>query len=224
MAQQTPSQKFVPIKEIRDGIVILNTGELRAIVMATPVNLGLKSADEQQSTIMQFQNFLNSLEFPIQIQASSRRLDIRPYLLSLEDRLKEIPEELLRIQTREYIEFIRWFNESYNIMTKYFYVVVSFAGGGLNTEAQVGILGDIGNLIGGSKKKEPPQQQSSDIKRFEESRSQLEQRIAVVTSGLSAMGVQSTQLQTAELIELYQSNFNPGELHSAVGALENNNS
>lgn len=224
MAQQTPSQKFVPIKEIRDGIVILNTGELRAIVMATPVNLGLKSADEQQSTIMQFQNFLNSLEFPVQIQASSRRLDIRPYLLSLEDRLKEIPEELLRIQTREYIEFIRWFNESYNIMTKYFYVVVSFAGGGLNTEAQVGILGDIGNLIGGSKKKEPPQQQSSDIKRFEESRSQLEQRIAVVTSGLSAMGVQSTQLQTAELIELYQSNFNPGELHSAVGALENNNS
>lgn len=224
MAQQTPSQKFVPIKEIRDGIVILNTGELRAVIMATPVNLGLKSADEQQSTIMQFQNFLNSLEFPIQIQASSRRLDIRPYLLSLEDRLKEIPEELLRIQTREYIEFIRWFNESYNIMTKYFYVVVSFAGGGLNTEAQVGILGDIGNLIGGSKKKEPPQQQSSDIKRFEESRSQLEQRIAVVTSGLSAMGVQSTQLQTAELIELYQSNFNPGELHSAVGALENNNS
>jgi hypothetical protein len=219
---QTPSQKFVPIKEIRDGIVILNTGELRAVVMATPVNLGLKSADEQQSVIMQFQNFLNSLEFPIQIQASSRRLDIRPYLLSLEDRLKEIPEELLRVQTREYIEFIRWFNENYNIMSKYFYVVVSFAGGALNANAQAGILGGIGDLIGGSKKKQPVEQ-SSDTRRFEESRSQLEQRIAVVMSGLSAMGIQSVQLETAELIELYQSNFNPGELHSAVGALENNN-
>ncbi len=220
---QTPSQNFVPIKEIRDGVVILTTGELRAVIMATPVNLGLKSADEQQSTIMQFQNFLNSLEFPIQIQSSSRRLDIRPYLLSLEARLDEIPEELLRIQTREYIEFIRWFNESYNIMTKYFYVVVSFAGGSLSSNAQAGILSDFSNLISRKPKKQPQTTQTSETKRFEESRSQLEQRIAVVISGLSSLGVQSTQLETAELIELYQSNFNPGELHSAVGALVNNN-
>lgn len=217
---QTPSQKFVPIKEIRDGIVILQTGEMRAVVMATPVNLGLKSADEQQAAIMNFQNFLNSLEFPIQIQASSRRLDIRPYILSLEKRLDEIPEELLRIQTREYIEFIRWFNESYNIMTKYFYVVVTFAGGSLNTAAQTSILGGVGDLFGGTKKK--PTEQTTDVRRFEESRSQLEQRIAVITSGLTAMGIQSKQLETAELIELYQTNFNPGELHSSVGALENN--
>jgi hypothetical protein len=220
---QTPSQNFVPIKEIRDGVVILTTGELRAVIMATPVNLGLKSADEQQSTIMQFQNFLNSLEFPIQIQSSSRRLDIRPYLLSLEARLEEIPEELLRIQTREYIEFIRWFNESYNIMTKYFYVVVSFAGGSLSSNAQAGILSDFSNLISRKPKKQPQTTQTSETKRFEESRSQLEQRIAVVISGLSSLGVQSSQLETAELIELYQSNFNPGELHSAVGALANNN-
>jgi hypothetical protein len=126
---QTPSQKFVPIKEIRDGIVVLNSGEMRAIIMATPINLGLKSADEQQATIMQFQNFLNSLEFSVQIQASSRRLDIRPYLLSLEKRLTEIPEELLRVQTKEYIEFIRWFNDQYNVMSKYFYVIVSVAAG-----------------------------------------------------------------------------------------------
>lgn len=218
---QTPSQKFVPIKEIRDGIVILQNGEMRAVIMATPVNLGLKSADEQQATIMSFQNFLNSLEFPIQIQASSRRLDIRPYILSLEKRLEEIPEELLRIQTREYIEFVRWFNETYNIMTKYFYVVVTFAGGPLNPAGQASLLGGLGDLFGKSKKKSP-YEQTTEVRRFEESRSQIEQRIAVVTSGLTAMGIQSKQLETAELIELYQSNFNPGELHSSVGALENN--
>lgn len=218
---QTPSQKFVPIKEIRDGIVVLTSGELRAVIMATPINLGLKSADEQQATIMQFQNFLNSLDFSIQIQASSRRLDIRPYLLSLENRLKEIPEELLRVQTKEYIEFIRWFNEQYNIMTKYFYVVVSFAGGGIGPSTQANALGGLGDLIGGAKKKNTSDQ-SSDMKHFEESRSQLEQRLAVVTSGLTAMGIQSKQLETAELIELYQTNFNPGELHSAAGAMNNN--
>jgi len=218
---QTPSQKFVPIKEIRDGIVLLMNGEMRAIVMATPINLGLKSADEQQATIMQFQNFLNSLEFSVQIQTSSRRLDIRPYLLSLENRLQEIPEELLRIQTKEYIEFIRWFNETYNIMSKYFYVIVSFAGGGIGEANQGKALGGLGDLLGGAKKKQEVAGDAS-MKRFEESRSQIEQRIAVVMSGLTAMGIQSKQLETAELIELYQTTFNPGELHSAAGALQNN--
>jgi hypothetical protein len=209
---QTPSQKFVPIKEIRDGIVVLNSGEMRAVIMATPINLGLKSADEQQATIMQFQNFLNSLEFAVQIQASSRRLDIRPYLLSLEKRLDEIPEELMRIQTREYIEFIRWFNEQYNIMSKYFYVVVSFAGGGLSEQSQTNFLSKIG-----SKKK--PEGAPNEMQRFEESRSQLEQRIAVIVGGLTNMGIQSRQLETAELIELYRTTFNPGELHSAAGTV-----
>jgi hypothetical protein len=88
----SPSQQFVPIKEIRDGIVILKSGELRAVLLATALNLGLKSVEEQQATIFQFGNFLNSLEFPLQITSSSRRLDIRPYLLSLEERLEKIPE------------------------------------------------------------------------------------------------------------------------------------
>ncbi len=209
------AQKFVPIEEIRDGIVVLNSGEMRSVILATPINLGLKSADEQQATIQQFQNFLNSLEFAVQIQASSRRLDIRPYLLSLEKRLDEIPEEMLRIQTTEYIEFIRWFNEQYNIMSKYFYVVIPFSGGGLTPAAQEGFLG---GLFGGKKAANTPNQTDS-MRQFEESRSQLEQRIAVVTSGLTAMGIQSRQLETAELIELYQTTFNPGELHSAAGAM-----
>jgi hypothetical protein len=211
---ETPSQNFVPIKEIRDGIVVLNSGEMRAVVMATPINLGLKSADEQQATIMQFQNFLNSLEFSVQLQTSSRRLDIRPYLLSLEKRLDEISEELLRIQTREYIEFIRQFNEQYNVMMKYFYVIVSFAGGGITPAAQTNFLSKFG------KKKTTDDVSNDQMQKFEESRSQLEQRLAVVTSGLTSMGITSRQLETPELIELYQGTFNPGELHSAAGALE----
>lgn len=214
---QTPSQKFVPIKEIRDGVVLLMSGEMRAVVMATPINLGLKSSDEQQATIMQFQNFLNSLEFSVQIQVSSRRLDIRPYLLSLEKRLDQIPEELMRIQTKEYIEFIRWFNESYNVMTKYFYVVVSFAGGGVSQQSQTNFLS---NMFGGKKAVKKEIGVSDEMRRFEEYRSQLEQRLAVITGGLTSMGIQSRQLETAELIELYQTTFNPGELHSAAGILE----
>src|SRR3990167_8074078 len=120
------TQEFVPIKEIRDGIVVLKNGDLRAIVLANSVNLSLKSNDEQTATILQFQNFLNTLDFPIQISVQSRKLDIRPYLLTLEERMKVQNEQLLKIQTREYINFIKSFTDSVSIMTKSFFIVVPY--------------------------------------------------------------------------------------------------
>ena len=101
------TQEFVPIKEIRQGVVILKDGSLRAIVMCSSLNFALKSADEQQSIMFQFQNFLNSLDFSIQIFIQSRKLDIRPYIALLEGREKEQSNDLMKIQTREYIEYIK---------------------------------------------------------------------------------------------------------------------
>src|SRR3989338_4884093 len=93
------TQGFVPIKEIRDGIIVLKDGGLRAIVLANSVNLSLKSETEQRATILQFQNFLNTLDFSVQLSIQSRRLDIRPYLLLLENRMKVQNEPLLKLQT-----------------------------------------------------------------------------------------------------------------------------
>ena len=95
------TQEFIPIKEVRDGIIVLKDDELRAIVLANSINLSLKSEEEQKATILQFQNFLNTLDFPVQISIQSRRLDIRPYLLLLENRLKVQTEPLLKLQTKE---------------------------------------------------------------------------------------------------------------------------
>src|ERR1700733_14849784 len=103
------TQEFVPIKEIRDGIAILNDGSLRSIVLASSLNFALKSSDEQNSIIFQFQNFLNSLDFSVQIFVQSKRLDIRPYIALLEGQYKEQTIELMKIQTREFIEFIKTF-------------------------------------------------------------------------------------------------------------------
>ena len=83
------SQEFVPIKEVRNGIIVLKDGGLRAVLLASSLNLSLKSSDEQIAIIKEFQNFLNSLDFSVQICVQSRRLDIRPYLLTLENRMKE---------------------------------------------------------------------------------------------------------------------------------------
>src|SRR6185436_20124878 len=125
----TPSkstQEFVPIREIRDGIVVLKDGGMRALVLASSLNFALKSSDEQNSIIYQFQNFLNSLDFSVQIFVQSKKLDIRPYIALLEERYKEQVTELMKIQTREYVEFINTFVENSNIMTKSFFIVIPY--------------------------------------------------------------------------------------------------
>jgi hypothetical protein len=213
MAKSGPTtQEFIPIKEIRDGIVVLKDGSLRAVLLASAINIALKSAEEQQAIVLQFQGFLNSLEFPIEISVQSRRYDIKPYLLTLERRIEQQTEELLRLQTREYIEFIRWFTDSVNIMSKKFYVIVPYTGSAFVSNTEKNALQKLLPLKGSSF-----QQQTA---RFEEQRSQLEQRVAIVKGGLSRFGVRSEQLNTQQVIEVFYNMFNPGEGHRNIPELE----
>jgi len=211
------TQDFIPVKEIRDGIIVLEDGSLRAILLASAINIALKSPDEQQAIVLQFQGFLNSIEFPIQISVQSRRYDIKPYLLTLERRIEQQEEELLRLQTKEYIEFIKWFTDSVNIMSKKFYVVVPYTG---STFTQKGEGGDsiLKQLINGGSKKSSNFKENS--RKFEEQRSQIEQRIAIVKGGLSRFGVRSEQLNTEQAIEVFYNMFNPGETHRNIPKIE----
>lgn len=208
------TQDFIPVKEIRDGIVVLEDGSLRAILLASAINIALKSPDEQQAIVMQFQGFLNSIEFPVEISVQSRRYDIKPYLLTLERRIEQQEEELIRLQTKEYIEFIKWFTDSVNIMSKKFYVVIPYTGGAFTENKKTSFLD---TLTGRSSKKSNFKEESS---KFEEQRSQLEQRIAIVKGGLSRLGVRSEQLNTEQTIEVFYNMFNPGESHRNIPTLQ----
>lgn len=196
------TQQFVPVSEVRDGIVVLKTGELRAILLASSINFALKSEDEQTAFIVQFQNFLNSLDFSCQIFVQSRQLDIRPYIATLEAQYKAQLDDLMRIQIREYIEFIKSFTEAANIMTKNFFVVVPYTPTILPQKTGSGFLSA---LTGGGSTPATPDMT------FEEHVSQLEQRIAIVQQGLVRTGVRTVQLGTEEAIELLYKMFNPGE-------------
>lgn len=201
------TQDFVPIKEVRDGIIMLKNGELRAIVLANSVNLSLKSEEEQRATIYQFQNFLNTLDFPVQISIQSRKLDIRPYLLLLENRMRMQNEPLLKLQTKEYMEFIRNFTETVNIMTKSFFVIIPYTH--TNFKYSSGIFG---GLFSGKNTNVKKAEQID----FEEKRSQLDQRVAVIQQGLSACGIKTAQLGTEEVVEVFYKVFNPGEIEGKI--------
>jgi len=204
-----PAQDFVPIKDIKNGVMVLNDDGLRMILMTSSLNFALKSGDEQAAIIMQFQNFLNSLEFPVQIFIQSKRLDIKPYLQMLEEREKVQLLDNMKIQTHEYVEFIRHFTDQTNIMSKTFFLIVPYTRG--VSIQKTAAANPFSGLFGGTKKKAPV-----DIKSFEEARIQLEQRVSIVEQGLSRCDIRTTRLGTEEITELFYRKFNPGELESAV--------
>jgi type IV secretory pathway VirB4 component len=202
------TQDFVPIQEVKDGIVVLKDGSLRAVVLSSSLNFSLKSDDERSAIIMQFQDFLNSLDFAIQISIESRRLDIRPYLALLEDRYKEQVNDLMKIQTREYIEFVRKFTETTNIMTKSFFVVVPYDPAILDLKAGV-----TSNIFGRKSSAQVAEEKKAS---FEENRTQLEQRVSVVEQGLSRCGIRVVRLGEEEVVELFYKIFNPGDTEKPI--------
>jgi type IV secretory pathway VirB4 component len=208
MATQTgkSSQDFVPIKEIRDGVVVLKDDSLRGVVMTSSINFALKSADEQNAIIYQFQNFLNSINFSIQIFTESRRLDIRPYIALLEKVEKDQENDLLRVQTKEYIEFIKSFTDSVNIMTKSFFVVIPYTPAIIQTKKSM-----LSSFMGKN-----DQARAERKETFEENRTQLLQRMEVVMAGLTRMGVRAVPLGTEEIVELYYKLFNPGDTEKPI--------
>ena len=184
------TQKFVPISEIRNGIVVLNNGSMRAILSSSSLNLSLKSADEQTAAIRGFQTFLNSLDFNIQIFLQSKKLDIRNYLNILRQREKEVVEDLLKIQIREYIDFVQKFTEQQAIMTKSFYIVVPY---------------DVPSVTGFSVGRMSDQE-------FLKNYNSLLQRVSIVKSTLTSLGLKIELTQTEDLVQLYYKIFNPNEV------------
>jgi len=200
-----PAQQFLDIEEIRDGTVILKSGGLRAVLMVSSINFDLKSTDEQDAIISYYQSFLNSLDFPIQIVISSRKINLKHYLNDLVQKSKEQTNELLHLQMEEYIRFVKGLVEMVDIVNKVFYIVVPFS----PIESKEGGPAEkVKNLFKGGKAIST-KEKSANFKVYKD---QLWQRVEHVQYGLNGAGVRMVALNTQELIELYYSFYNPSPI------------
>lgn len=199
------TQKYVDIEEIREDIVILKNKSYRAVIMISAVNFDLKSSEEQETIVRQYQNFLNSLDFPIQIVISSRRMNIEPYLEYLDTKEKQMTSELMSFQLSEYKKFIKSLTEVSNIMSKYFYIVVPFYA---VENVKKGFLENIMKSSG----KDVEEKEGA----FNLYKNQLIQRVDQIGAGLSAMGLKIELLKTEDLIELFYNSYNPVVDHNTI--------
>jgi type IV secretory pathway VirB4 component len=192
------TQSYLDVAEIKENTIIMKDGSLRAVLAVSSTNFSLKSTQEQNSLIDSYQGFINSLDFPIQILMQSRKLDIGAYLDKLRLIMQQQTNELLRMQTQEYIEYIGKLVEFASIMNKTFYVVIPLS----TAAAKKGLLSMVGGLFS------PGKQISQQSQSFEVAREQLNQRANHVISGLSGLGSRVISLTTEELIELLYNSYN----------------
>ena len=206
-ANPNSTQNVLEIAEIRDGIVIINDGSFRSVIMVKSINFDLMSPQEQEAVEYSYQGFLNSLYFPVQIFMRSQKVDLEPYIAKLDKIRTEHENMLLAMMMEDYINYIDALSQQTNIMDKRFYVVVPFFP---HVDVQKALsssknfLSGLGNLF--SKQEHHVVINEADL---EKAKAELRNRVQAVLGGLRQCNIQGLPLDTQELIELYYDTYNP---------------
>jgi hypothetical protein len=199
------SQNSLLIAELRDSMTIMNDGSMRAVIACQSINFDLMSDREREAVEYSYQNFLNSLYFPIQIMIRSQKVDIGPYLDLLERIRRDQDNMLLGVLMDDYISFIGALAQETNIMDKSFFIVVPYYPAGDVTSAVSQSKSMVGSLFGSTKQ----QRIRIDEATYNKSKDEVRNRVQTVINGLLQIGIRSSQLNTKELGELYYNVYNP---------------
>jgi len=199
-ARRPSTQRYLPIAEIKDDVVVLKDGTLRMVLITSSINFALKSEDEQNALIGSYVSFLNSLDFPLQIVMQSRKLQIKPYIDMLDGLRKTQHSELMRTLIADYGTFIEELVVLQNIMTKRFFVVVPYDPLSNKKKSYWARVKEV---------MKPALTIRLKDERFQQRKQDLEFRVRHVMGGLQGMGLEVSPLSTQALIELYYSSYNP---------------
>ncbi len=194
------TQKYVDIGEIKEDIVVMRDGTMRVVLLISSINFALKSEEEQNAIIGSYVSFLNNISFPLQIIIQSRELNIEDYILRLKEKEKEQTNELLKMQTADYMAYIQELVSMSKIMNKRFYIVVPY---NPMSDKQKGFFPRLFDLF------RPDSTIKMKEKVFINRKKEIMRRVDNVRGGLNSMGLSSVQLDTQSLIELYYNTYNP---------------
>lgn len=212
------TQSTLQLSEVRDNMVIMIDGSMRAVVACKSINFDLMSDREREGVEYSYQNFLNSLNFPVQILVRSQRVDIGPYLDKLVQTRRTQDNMLLGVLMDDYINYIDVLSQEANIMEKSFYIVIPFFPNGDAANLIEQGKGFFGKLFAKPKNTIT----RIDAAAYEKAKSEIKNRVDNVVAGMFQIGVQSTQLDTKSLGELYYNFYNPDTaVRQPLGDFEN---
>jgi hypothetical protein len=199
------TQNSLLLSEVRDNMVIMADGTFRAVVACKSINFDLMSSREREGVEFSYQNFLNSLNHPVQIMIRSQRVDIGPYIDKLVEIRRNQDNMLLNVLMDDYINFIDILSQEANIMDKSFFIAIPYYPQGDITNLIEQGKGFFGKLFAKPKNVVT----KIDAATYEKAKTEIKNRVDSVMAGLFQLGVQSVQLNTKELGELYYNFYNP---------------
>ena len=200
------TQNTLLFSEMRENMIIMSDGSFRAVIECESINFDLMSSREREGIEFSYQNFINSLYFPVQIMVRSRRVDIGPYLDRLADIRRNQDNMLLNVLMDDYMDFIDVLAQEANIMDKSFYVVVPYYPAGEENAFKQQTKGLFSSFFSG--KKEATVTKIDQVT-YTKAKDEIKNRIDSVMSGLFQIGVKSWQLNTRQLGELFYTSYNP---------------
>lgn len=190
------TQHYLNIADIRENVLVLRNGELRQILEVQALNFALKSEQEQAAIIYQYQSFLNSLQFPLQLLVQSRQLDLSSYMADLRNQVGNTANPLIKNQIVDYLEFISRLISLGSIMEKHFYAVVPYSSQTIRNQ----------NLLSMVLRRETV---AVEEDQFNEARVKLADRVELVRGGLASIGLAVNVLPREAMIRLLHSTYNP---------------
>lgn len=204
-ANASSTQSSLLFSELRDNMIIMSDGSFRAVVACMSINFDLMSSREREGVEYSYQNFLNSLNHPVQILVRSQRVDIGPYIDKLSAMRRDQDNMLLNVLMDDYINFIDVLSQEANIMDKSFYIVIPFFPAGDINAVKDQAKGFFGKIFAGP---------NTTVKKindetYEKAKTEIKNRVDAVMAGLFQMGIKCAQLNTKELGELYYNSYNP---------------
>jgi hypothetical protein len=195
-----PSQRYLDIAEIKEDVVVMKDGTIRAVLLVSSINFALKSVDEQNAIVQAYMQFLNSLDFPIQIVIQSRRMNIDEYLRKLIESERNQSNELLRRQIADYRDYVKQLVDLGEIMQKKFFVVVPLDPA---TDKQKGFFARLSEIL------TPSVAIRLSDERFKKNKESLMLRVNAIVGGLQSMSLNAVMLDTQSMIELFYTVYNP---------------
>lgn len=203
------TQRYLPFSSIKENILMMKDDSARLVVKCSTINFLLKNTDEQDSIIISFQRFLNSLDFPLQVLVRSKKLDIETYLSNLNDKAIKQTNSLLQNQTYEYIEYLRKLIEVAQIMKKEFYIIIPFDNDGNKSVKDDSILGIFSSFWKSINQASDLVSIKSQQRNFSKLKKWLISRFNWTKTGLENIWIKAEMLSKEELVNFLTDYYNP---------------
>lgn len=190
------TQEFTEVTNISGNVIVFKNNNACSLIEASSINFHLLGAEEQDAKIYSYMAFLNSLNFPVQIFLTSKKVSLSSYITMLEEKIKAAADSFIKTNLSSYKEFIQHLTKDEVHLDKRIYIVVPFS------PLEMGTTASARRAVGG--------QADSELLLF--AKNSLESKAKLVISQLQRVGISGRVLGGKQILNLFYELFNQNSL------------